>query len=163
MLDDERNKRLYRRVDVVIPFGFRPVERAMVDAALVPEPAPLAEASDDPILAALERIERKVDRVLERLEWDDRSPPMRSMSVNLSGAGVRFGSEWPLESGSCVDLALVLPGEPPMRMRAFGEVVRSRKVGRPSGGLFEIAVSFVTITARDRESIIRYTFQMTGR
>ncbi|MEO5657577.1 MAG: PilZ domain-containing protein [Nitrospiria bacterium] len=163
MPDDMSDKRLYRRVDVLIPFGFRTVDRAVVDTARRGVPLRVASSGDDPVHAVLERIEHKVDGLLRRLDGGgDDAPPVTLRSVNLSGAGVRFGSEFPVEPGVCVDLVLVLPGEPAHRVRVFGEVVRQRKLARPSGGIYELAVSFLTLSPRDREWLIRYTFQTVG-
>lgn len=162
MAADEQDKRLYRRVDVLIPFGFRTVGRGTVEASVHVEPE--AETSHgDPVRAALERIERKVDRLLAKVESADQAPPVKPTPINLSGAGVRFSSDDPIEQGEYVDLVLVLPGDVPTRIRAFGEVVRQRLMARPSGAVYEIAVAFLHLAPKDREAIIRYTFQANGR
>lgn len=158
----EEDKRLFRRVDVLIPFGFRPVGRGGV-RSIVHTEGELFQVSDDPVRAALDRIERKVDRLLARLESGEHTPAMQPQRINLSGSGVRFSSEDPLEEGQYLDLALVLPGESPVSIRAVGEVVRQRLLARPSGAVYEIAVTFSDLAAADREAIIRYTFQANGR
>jgi c-di-GMP-binding flagellar brake protein YcgR len=162
MASDEGDKRLYRRVDVLIPFGFRPVGRGAVQSIVQGETEAF-QVSDDPVRAALDRIERKVDRMLARLESGDRTPTVEPRRVNLSGSGVRFLSDDSLEEGQYLDLAMVLPGDSPVAIRAVGEVVRQRLLARPSGAVYEIAVSFVDLAPADREAIIRYTFQATGR
>jgi hypothetical protein len=161
MAADEQDKRLYRRVDVLIPFGFRTVGRGAL-AAVQSEPEPEI-SHDDPIRGALERIERKLDRLLARIESADQAPPVKPTPINLSGAGVRFPSDDPIEQGEYVDVVMVLPGETPIRVRAFGEVVRQRLVARPSGAVYEIAAAFLHLAPKDREAIIRYTFQANGR
>jgi hypothetical protein len=143
----EEDKRLFRRVDVLIPFGFRPVGRGGVQS-IVQSDREAFQLGDDPVRAALDRIERKVDRLLR---------------INLSGSGVRFSSDDPMEEGQYLDLAMVLPGESPVSIHAVGEVVRQRLLARPSGAVYEIAVSFADIAPEDREAIIRYTFQANGR
>lgn len=164
MSGEEPDKRLYRRVDVLIPFGFRLVGRSAVEASVRSEPDPEpARPDEDPVRAALARIERKVDRLLARWETNDQSPPVRPTPINLSGAGVRFPSDAPVEQGECVDVAMVLPTEPPLKIRAFAEVVRQRLLARPSGAVYEIAASFIHLAPKDREAIIRYTFQANGR
>ena len=163
MADEPEDKRLYRRVDVVVPFGFRPVDRAAV-ASIAPDvPRRAADPPDDPVMAALERIERQLVRVIDRLEWEERSPPIQPTPVNLSGAGVRFAGHQALVPGVVLELALILPGDPPIRIRTFGEVVRYKRIGRSPNCSHEIGVKFVNVSERDRESIIRYTFQITGR
>ncbi len=163
MADEPEDKRLYRRVDVVVPFGFRPVDRAAI-ASITPDVPPHATTPpDDPVMTALERIERQLARVIDRLEWEERSPPIQPTSINLSGAGVRFAGRQALAPGALLELALVLPGDPPIRIRTVGEVVRHKRIGRSPNGSHEIAVRFVNVSDRDRESIIRYTFQVTGR
>lgn len=162
-MSDPTDKRLYRRVDVVIPFGFRPVDRAAVEAIPSSRPPRDASESPDPLIAMLERIDVKLDRILDRLESNDRWPPLQNMPINLSGAGVRFGCESPMTPGAFLELALVLPGDRPARICTFGEVVRQTKRGRSRNGAYESAVSFVALSERDRESIIRYTFQVSGR
>jgi hypothetical protein len=162
-MSDPTDKRLYRRVDVVIPFGFRPVDRAVVEALSFPDLVPQARESPDPLMAMLERIDGKLDRMLDRLESYDRWPSLQETSVNLSGAGVRFGCDVPIAVGVFLEVALVLPGDRPVRICTHGEVVRQTKRGRSRGGAYESAVSFVALSDRDRESIIRYTFQVSGR
>ena len=114
-------------------------------------------------MAALERIERQLAWVIDRLEWEERSPPIQPTPINLSGAGVRFAGRQALAPGAVLELALVLPGDPPIRIRTFGEVVRHKRIGRAPNGSHEIAVKFVNVSERDREFIIRYTFQVTVR
>jgi hypothetical protein len=88
---------------------------------------------------------------------------LKPTPINLSGAGVRFPSDDPVEQGEYVDVVMVLPGDSPIKVRAFGEVVRQRLVARPSGAVYEIAASFLHLPPKDREAIIRYTFQANGR
>ena len=158
----EDDKRLFRRIDVLIPFGYRPVGKGGVQSIMQTEREAF-QLSDDPVRAALDRIERKVDRLLARLESGDHTLAVQPQRINLSGSGVRFSSEDPLEEGQYLDLAMVLPGDTPVSIRAVGEVVRQRLLARPSGAVYEIAVSFADISPADREAIIRYTFQATGR
>jgi hypothetical protein len=161
--DEPEDKRLYRRVDVVVPFGFRPADRTAV-VPIDPElPRRAVVPPDDPVMAALERIERQLAWVINRLEWEERSPPVQPTPINLSGAGVRFAGRQALAPGAVLELALVLPSDPPIRIRTFGEVVRHKRIGRAPNGSHEIAVKFVNVSERDRESIIRYTFRVTGR
>ncbi len=162
MAGSEEDKRLYRRVDVLIPFGFRTVGQGAVVNAVGQDPEPSTEDAD-PVRAALDRIERKVDRLLARLESEDHAPSLKPTRINLSGAGVRFPSDDPIEQGEYVDVVMVLPGDTPIRIRAFGEVVRQRLVARPSGAVYEIAAAFLHLPPKDREAIIRYTFQANGR
>jgi hypothetical protein len=158
----EEDKRLYRRVDVLIPFGFRTIGQGAVVNVVGQDPEPPTEDAD-PVRAALDRIERKVDRLLARLESEDHAPSLKPTPINLSGAGVRFPSDDPIEQGEYVDVVMVLPGDSPIRIRAFGEVVRQRLVARPSGAVYEIAAAFLHLPPKDREAIIRYTFQANGR
>jgi len=161
--DEPEDKRLYRRVDVVVPFGFRAMDRATITSIASDVPPHAADPPDDPVMAALERIERQLAWVIDRLEWEERSPPVQPTPINLSGAGVRFAGRQALAPGAALELALVLPGDPPIRIRTFGEVLRHKRIGRAPDGSHEIAVKFVNVSERDRESIIRYTFQVTGR
>jgi hypothetical protein len=162
MAGSEEDKRLYRRVDVLIPFGFRTIGQGAVVNAVGQDPEPSTEDAD-PVRAALDRIERKVDRLLARLESEDHAPSLKPTPINLSGAGVRFPSDDTIEQGEYVDVVMVLPGDSPIRIRAFGEVVRQRLVARPSGAVYEIAAAFLHLPPKDREAIIRYTFQANGR
>ncbi len=162
MSADDQDKRLYRRVDVLIPFGFRKVGPRIVEAAVRQDSEPSTEHGD-PLRAALDRIERKLDRLLARWESEDQAPSVRPTPINLSGAGVRFPSDDPIEQGEYVDVVMVLPGDSSIKVRAFGEVVRQRLVARPSGAVYEIAASFLHLPPKVREAIIRYTFQANGR
>lgn len=162
MPGDDQDKRLYRRVDVLIPFGFRTVGPRAVEAAVHAETEP-ETTHDDPVRAAIERIERKVDRLLARIDSADQAPSVKPTPINLSGAGVRFPSDEPIEQGEYVDLVMILPGDSPIKVRAFAEVVRQRLVARPSGAVYEIAAAFLHLAPKDREAVIRYTFQANGR
>ena len=162
MSGDDQDKRLYRRVDVLIPFGFRTVGQRAVEAAVQADTEP-ETTYDDPVRAAIERIERKVDRLLARIDSADQTPSVKPTPINLSGAGVRFPSDEPIEQGEYVDLVMILPGDSPIKIRAFAEVVRQRLLARPSGAVYEIAAAFLHLEPKDREAVIRYTFQANGR
>lgn len=165
MSDDASDKRLYRRVDVVIPFRFVVSDRAEAEAWRAKMGSPSRDADTDakgdgPHQALLSRIEHKLDRLLERIEPDERFEEILPLSVNLSGAGIRFAADLPLQPGTILKMMLILPYGAPLRILAFGEVTRNRKVGRPQGVAYESAVAFLALSDKDRESIIRYTFQV---
>lgn len=160
--DDASDKRLYRRVDVVIPFRFTVSDRAAAEACRVESDSSSVDAVEhgDQPQAMLTRIEQKLDRLLKQLEPDERFAEMMPISVNLSGAGVRFASDIPLQPGTILEMTFILPYGTPVRILAFGEVTRSRKVGRPQGAAYETAVAFLVLSDKDRELMIRYTFQV---
>ncbi len=81
----------------------------------------------------------------------------RLTDVNVSGGGVCFDMARRVEAGSVLELRLVLP--PFVPIRTSSEVVRvapSRQGARKIDGSYATAVRFTTITADDRERLIRH-------
>jgi len=77
--------------------------------------------------------------------------------VNISGAGLRFRSSQPFRPGQILALALLLPLEVPVLVRALGRVVRTHPA---RGGVQEVAVEFTQIREEDRERLVRYVFEL---
>ncbi len=78
------------------------------------------------------------------------------LEVDLSGGGIRFESDAPLNVNQVLKLDLVLVPEY-YNLTTLGEVVDCRPIG--SSGLFEIAITFSEIQENDRDAIVRHVFK----
>ena len=78
------------------------------------------------------------------------------LEVDLSGGGIRFESDCPLDKSQSLKLDLVLVPEY-YNLTTLGEVVDCQSIG--SSGLYEIAITFSEIQEADRDAIIRHVFK----
>lgn len=78
------------------------------------------------------------------------------LEVDLSGGGIRFETERPLEIGQELRLELVLVPEY-YDLSTTGQIVDCQSLG--ASGLFQIAISFIDIHEADRDAIIRHVFK----
>ncbi|MEE9275465.1 MAG: PilZ domain-containing protein [bacterium] len=126
-----------------------------------PSPSPGQETVADSIMAALERIEEKLDRLLDPSYTkgaEARETTYESgHCLDLSGSGLRFTSNWPLSDGWYVKVVIQTPEPHPVIVVALARVVRSRK-GEGSN-VYQTAALFEAIHEEDREHIIAYIFQ----
>lgn len=157
------DRRAYFRVPARIAVRHRYVAQDELDAferelALRGSEPPLPV--DPGLRALLDRIERKLDRILVRLE-PDRVAPLGEAdvrAVEISGSGVRYDCTDPAAVGDHVLVEMLLPGTPPRAVAAIGEIVFRQEAESGAPGC--IAVRFTAIDEADREAIIRYTYEV---
>jgi len=83
----------------------------------------------------------------------------KSLTDDLSGGGVRFVAEHPLEPGTRIQATMRLPGrvEP---VRFLGEVVWAKSLTSSTGSLSdsgaEVGVKFLQVDPKDREFLMQY-------
>jgi hypothetical protein len=143
------------------------VERVSLERWKLEEAAILADRSApvdavDPELAHwLERIEHKLDLVLDHLGVPNDEPlvQLQTRSVLLSGSGVRFDGDEPLHEGDRVLLWLEFEGDAAVHLRALARVTDVN--GSEEGGRIE--VRFDVIREIDRDRVIEYTLEMERR
>lgn len=144
----------------------RALEKNLRDSSFLSEPfrgraaaGPAGPAFEkDDILACLETIDGKLNMILDLLSTKERVYHGSYVDVVLSGSGLKFVSETELDEGAFVEIRLVLPFFPRTRIAALGKVVRSRRHGAGGKDAWETALSFVAISEKDRDILVRYVF-----
>lgn len=130
--------------------------------ALSPVPETSPPALPHEAQRQLDRIEEKLDRILDHLGLaavDGASAPRRVIDVDISGSGLRFRTRQRYDEGTLLEIDLELPLSPPARMRALISVVRcSRPDGPSPDGDWMLAGQYDAIHEDDRGAIVRYTF-----
>jgi hypothetical protein len=96
-------------------------------------------------------------RTLDRLSPQGIATPALT-DVNVSGGGIRFNTSRRLAVLDQLEIEIILPPFAPVRTRA--EVVRvMNDDSRFPADFYNIAVRFTTMTAEDKERLIRYVLQ----
>lgn len=113
------------------------------------------------LIDRLNRVEEKIDRILEKLDPDHEPTEIVSYgkAQNVSGAGVNLILEDAFEPGQLVMVSLSVPGFSIGFLQAYGEIVRvnpQEGEGRPS---YETSIKFLMISEEEREKLIAYAFQ----
>lgn len=110
----------------------------------------------------LNRIEEKLDRVLEKLEPGNNSEAAARYGTarNISGAGVNLMLEDFFEEGQLVLISLSVPGFSIGFLQVYGEVVRVVPVTRNGRQSFETSIKFLIISEDEREKLISYAFRI---
>lgn len=157
------DRRSYFRVPARIAIRHRRASAEEIDTfereLLLSNREPTAEV-DPAIQVLLDRLERKLDRILAHLEPDS-MPPLGAQdvrSVEVSGSGVRYEWSETVAVGDRVIVEMLLPGTPVRRVRAVGEVVFREEPRDDRPG--QVAVRFEAIDEGEREAIIRYTYDV---
>lgn len=108
----------------------------------------------------LDRIDEKLDRILEKLECDrsDILPAVDATIKDISGSGIGLVLSESIETGQLLQISMNLPGFPLNSFQAYGKVVRISPRGGQGEGLFDAAVQFLHISEVDREQLIAFSF-----
>jgi len=172
--------RSYTRVPVSFPIRFMPVSKEEAEKlrqAYAQRPsrergetvslAPPAAAQATPgtvsaaILSQLERIERKLDRLLNAQSAGPAQDKEKSLEegqcTDLSGSGILFTSRWAMGKGWFLKLVVDVPEPQGFSVVALGRVVRVDQ--EPNGNLYVTACQFDSIHEEDREELIAYIFK----
>lgn len=172
--------RSYTRVPVSFPVRFMPVskeeaERLRRDYAqrssrergetVAPAAPGASQATPGTVSAAilsqLERIERKLDRLLSAQaaggDQDKEKGLEAGQCIDLSGSGILFTSKWAMGKGWYLKLVVDIPEPQGFSVVALGRVVRVDQ--EAAGGLYVTACQFDSIHEEDREELIAYVFK----
>jgi len=117
------------------------------------------EKSKDPIYTYLKIIDRKLDLILDMLtERTEEGGIYKTVQVgvNLSASGIRFSSEIPMKKDDFVELIMILPVYPHMRISVLCRVVRAKTVSINGHKTYEVSLHFIVINENDRDILIRY-------
>lgn len=127
-------------------------------SALTFSPQKLAEAHlPEPLLEFLLNLDAKLDMLLSlasrrTMEQDF---PTEIQIVEISAAGISFGSPEQFSPGQRVEVVLTLSQAPLRMASALGEIVRVRA----EDGERRYVLEFTSIRDRDRESVVQFVFQ----
>lgn len=142
-----------------LPAELRATEESITAAIAKPTADLLARSGDALQESLLVPWLKKIDWLLElTLKTLAATQPQgvsmaRVTEVNLSGGGVSFAAQRQLEVGQDLVLKLILPPFTPIA--TIARIIRV-KPSRRTGGEFEIATQFMSISPDDQESLIRH-------
>lgn len=149
----------YYRVPVSIPIRISPLPdddvlgRAAEVLSRVDVPVP---ELDPALVAWLDRIERKLDRLLHRESLSDglSSGVLERGDLNLSATGIQLEVANPHAAGTAMLVEFELPEVPTRRVSCIGRVLPA-DTDTDIDQLVDIA--FETIRQSDLDSVVRYT------
>ncbi len=161
-------KRSYVRADLATRVKVQPVSREAFEHHKAMRVGGLADEAPGEdggrmgyLFDRLNRIEEKLDRILDKLDPDSGAGEATSYGTaqNISGAGINLILEDAFEVGQLVLISLSVPGFSIGFLQAYGEVVRvapDTGKGQPS---FDTSIKFLIISEDEREKLIGYAFQ----
>ena len=120
---------------------------------------------DSPTWRAIALLDQKLDYLISLLQTDNHSHDADFIrcGVNVSGSGIRFPSQQMYEKGDLLWIAILFPISPPLRVEAVAHVARAAKSAKLEeklpGAIIDVSSKFIAINPRDKEEILRYTFQ----
>ena len=157
-------RREYFRVLTRLPVRYRQLrgsEASLIGDEILGRKAKESARMDPQLLAWFDRIEGKLDRILEHLGMPDaaRFSAMDVQDVSLSGSGILFTAKDRLIDDSTALVEFQLPGPPARPVRCLARVVRSMPL-EDAEGQFATAVRFDVISEDDRDEIIRHVVEV---
>lgn len=161
-----RDRREYFRANTRIPFRYRKVDPEDVEevANRIRAGSDSHPGNLDPALASwLDRLERKLDRVLAAVGACEFGPlgAEDARTISLSGCGMAFPCQEQLPRGAALLLEFDLSGTRMHRVSVLGEVVYTRP--DEAGGASQTAVRFNVIHETDRDAIVRHVLDVQRR
>jgi len=125
------------------------------------EPAGRTGIEENEVTAYLRVLERKLDLIIDLLLPQKNGVSYKTLftPVNISGAGIRFNSDMPLNLGERVELRLALPLAPFSKISTLCEVLRAEEIALEDGPIaWDIALKFLVMNDYDRDFLINYVF-----
>ncbi len=116
-----------------------------------------ASSGDELLLATLQRIEEKLDLLLEGRAQAP-TPPVGEADMRtavLSASGLQTTTDEPFRPGDAVKVEMLLPDSPPRVVRALAQVV-SGPTRRVDGARQRVALAFESVEEGGRDAIVRY-------
>lgn len=113
----------------------------------------------DPIYAYLKLIDRKLDLIMDMLSerFEDKNIyTIQYTDVNISASGIRFISDIPMNSGEFVELIIILPIYPYMKISTLCKVIRCDKKQKNGESINEVSLHYLIINEYDRDILIKY-------
>ncbi len=108
----------------------------------------------------LDRMDEKLERIIDALDGNrGRKELQVKQTIDISGSGISFVLQGPVEKGQILDISLKIPGFPIGRFYVYGEVVHSRPHQGPESGFCEVGIKFIKMTPEQREALIACAFR----
>ncbi len=129
-----------------------------------PRPTPGAPTGDEVLLATLQRIEEKLDLLLEGA---GKARPCSlgeadMKSAVVSASGLQTTTDEPFRPGDAVKVELLLPESPPRLVTALAQVV-SGPTRRIEGRRQKVSLAFECVDDGGRDAIVRYACDVQRR
>jgi len=148
------------RQDVKIPFSFKLISKQELESLTTKVfggkdffEIKLLENSNFDISQRLNRIEEKIDAILDMFLLQKHGFfNLTETNINLSGGGLSFISDTPINKGDLLEIKILLPEPTLVGLIVYGEVVRVEQKNEN----FEIGVKFIKINENERDLIIRF-------
>jgi len=148
------------RQDVKIPFSFKLISKQELENLSTKVfgcrnffEIKLLENSNFDISERLNRIEEKIDALLDMFLLQQQGFfNLAETNINLSGGGLSFISNNPINKGDFLEIKILLPEPTLVGLIVYGEVVRVEQKNEN----FEIGVKFIKIEEKERDLIIRF-------
>lgn len=141
---------IVRKIEEDIPF---PEPESLIDDPQEIHPSALEKENISPTLwKMLARLDRKLDRILEKIPVDLLNT--RAQPVNLSSTGMKIKVKKKFGLDESVRIKMLLPTLPVKELDVVGRVVRIEAL--PDGN-FDVALHFHEMDDTVREEIILYT------
>jgi c-di-GMP-binding flagellar brake protein YcgR len=108
----------------------------------------------------LQVIDKKLDMILDYLsETTDNVPYItKYLKVDISGSGIGFVSDIEMKEGGYVEVKIVLPIYPHLKITTLCRVLRSETRKKDDKQFWEVALSFLVINDNDKDLLINYIF-----
>lgn len=105
-------------------------------------------------------INKKLDMIVDLLYQARKSDTHHSRLVDvvISGSGIQFESDVPIDENDYVELKVTLPVFPYPTITALCKAVRSLASERGGLRLYDTAMRFLVINEKDRDLLINYVF-----
>ncbi len=154
-------QRDFFRVKTRLPIRMTPVaasERGRLEREIMRPDASAAPEVDPDLARWLDRIERKLDRILLHLDVEcEGVRPTETRSLVISGGGLRAPVDRAYPVGSLFLVELELPGPPAHLVRCLASVV---EFFCHEDGVADLALAYQAIHEEDREAIVRHTLDV---
>jgi len=118
------------------------------------------EKEKEQLYTYLQVIDKKLDIILDYLSGTSDTAPYitKYLKVDISGSGIGFVSDIEIKAGEYVEIKIVLPIYPHLKITALCRVLRSETRKEDDKQLREVALGFLVINDNDKDLLINYIF-----
>lgn len=118
------------------------------------------ENENDHVYNYMQMINKKLDMIIELLGSSDSGGNYKKVhtDVSISGAGIKFICDTPVNEGDFVELKIIVPVSPYPKITTLCQVVRSEGDREAKEGDKRVAMKFLVINETDRDVLINYIF-----